>query len=155
VDRIFLAQDCVQWRAFVKMKLKLRVPYPSCMFTAHLLHVIRRHIFRSYTTSYLIPQSGKRLGINSRQDQWRCIFSSPPRPKWHWGLTSLLSSGYWDSFPGGRAAEAWSWTHICLVTRSRILCVIPALNVRLRVGALFLLVTHKDIFSFSLLFIGN
>jgi len=36
-------------------------------------------------------------------------FSSPSRPHWLWGPPSPLSSGYEGSFPGVKAAGAWSW----------------------------------------------
>jgi hypothetical protein len=37
------------------------------------------------------------------------IFSSPQRPDRFWGPPSLLSNGYRRLFPGGKAAEAWSY----------------------------------------------
>jgi hypothetical protein len=37
------------------------------------------------------------------------FFSSPRRPDRLWDPSSLLSSGYRGSFPGGKAAEAWRW----------------------------------------------
>jgi hypothetical protein len=38
------------------------------------------------------------------------FFFSPPRPERLWGPPSLVSNGYQGlSFPGGKAAEAWSW----------------------------------------------
>jgi hypothetical protein len=38
--------------------------------------------------------------FDSKQRQG--FFSSPPRLDRFWGRTSLLSSEYWDSFPGGK-----------------------------------------------------
>jgi hypothetical protein len=37
------------------------------------------------------------------------FFTSPPCPDLLWGPSSLLSDGYQGSFPGGKAAGAWSW----------------------------------------------
>jgi hypothetical protein len=37
------------------------------------------------------------------------FFSSTPCPNRLWGPPSLLSNGYWDLFPCGKAAGAWSW----------------------------------------------
>jgi hypothetical protein len=38
--------------------------------------------------------------------------TSPHSPNWFWGRPSLLSNGYRGSFPGGKAAGAWSWPFI-------------------------------------------
>jgi hypothetical protein len=37
------------------------------------------------------------------------FFSSPQRPDQFWGPYRLLSNGHRGSFPGGKAAVAWSW----------------------------------------------
>jgi hypothetical protein len=50
---------------------------------------------------------GVRVTVGSR------IFSFPRRPDGPdclWGPPNLLSHGYGSSFPGGKAAGAWSWT---------------------------------------------
>jgi hypothetical protein len=46
---------------------------------------------------------GVRVPVGSR------IFSSPRLPDRLWGPPNLLSNGYRDSFPGGKAARAWNW----------------------------------------------
>jgi hypothetical protein len=38
------------------------------------------------------------------------IFSSSRRPGWLWGISYIVSSGYWGSFSGGKVARTWSWT---------------------------------------------
>jgi hypothetical protein len=43
---------------------------------------------------------GVRVPVGSR------IFSSPRRPDRLWGPPNLLSNGYRESFPGGKAARA-------------------------------------------------
>jgi len=48
-----------------------------------------------------------RPGFDSRQGQ-RFFFSSP-RSDRLWGPPRLLSRGYRELFPGGTAAETWSW----------------------------------------------
>jgi hypothetical protein len=46
---------------------------------------------------------GVRVPVGSR------IFFSPNRPDRLWGPPNLLFNGYRGSFPGGKAAGAWSW----------------------------------------------
>jgi hypothetical protein len=40
------------------------------------------------------------------------FFLSPYRPDWPCSPPSLISNGYWGSFPGIKAARAWSWPFI-------------------------------------------
>jgi hypothetical protein len=35
----------------------------------------------------------------------KLFFSSPPRPEWLWGQTSLLSNGYQGLFPWGQSGR--------------------------------------------------
>jgi hypothetical protein len=46
---------------------------------------------------------GVRVPVGSR------IFTSSCCPDWLWGPPNLLYNGFWDLFPGGKAAGAWSW----------------------------------------------
>jgi hypothetical protein len=46
---------------------------------------------------------GARVAVGSR------IITSPCRPDRLWGPPNLLYNGYRELFPGGKAAEAWSW----------------------------------------------
>jgi hypothetical protein len=72
-----------------------------------------RHLYRSPTwgssVSIITRIRAGRPGSDSRQGQGRNVFSLPPRPHRLWGPPSLLSDGYRGIFPGGKAAEAWSW----------------------------------------------
>jgi hypothetical protein len=47
---------------------------------------------------------GVRVSVGSSR-----ILSSPNRPDRLWDTPNLLSNGFWGSFPGGKAAGAWSW----------------------------------------------
>jgi hypothetical protein len=47
------------------------------------------------------------------------IFSSPRRSDRFWGPPSLLSNGYRGSFPGGKAAGAWSWPLTSILCRGQ------------------------------------
>jgi len=52
-----------------------------------------------------------RPGFIFRHEQLRNYFCSPPLcPDQLWGPLSYLFNGQWVSFPGGKAAWAWSWT---------------------------------------------
>jgi hypothetical protein len=44
----------------------------------------------------------------------------PQRPDWVWVSHSLLSNGYRGLFPRGKVAGAWSWPHLHVVSRSRM-----------------------------------
>jgi hypothetical protein len=61
----------------------------------------------SIATGYWLDDRGVgvRVPVGSR------IFNSPCRPERLWGPPNLLSKGYGGSFPGGKAAWAWSWPH--------------------------------------------
>jgi hypothetical protein len=53
-------------------------------------------------TSYWLGDRGVGVRVPARSN----IFSSPERPDRLWGPLNLLSNGYWELFPLGKAAEA-------------------------------------------------
>jgi hypothetical protein len=62
--------------------------------------------FSSTSNIYSIQWLGYRLydrGLIPGRGR-REFFFSPPRPDWHWGPSSWLSSMYW-----GKAVGAWRW----------------------------------------------
>jgi hypothetical protein len=85
----------------------LNLSWPSCSFILDIylsLFVIRGSVF-CLASSWRLDErgDGERVPVGSR------IFSSPRRPGHLWSPPNLLSDEYGGSFPGGRAAEAWSW----------------------------------------------
>jgi len=63
---------------------------------------------RTYTAlGYGLDYRGSRVGFP--EGGWG-FFPSPPRPERLWGPPSLLSNGYRELFPGGKATRAWSWS---------------------------------------------
>jgi hypothetical protein len=82
--------------------ISLRSTYSSCIF--HLPHGSQDNT-AGITTGYRLDNrgAGVQVLVGSR------IFSSTRLPDQVWGAPSLLSSGYRDSFPGVKAAGAWSW----------------------------------------------
>jgi hypothetical protein len=62
-----------------------------------------------------------RPGFNSRMGQWWDFFLSSPRPDRLWGQHSLLSSGYWGSYPGSKKGQAIKLTtHLHTVSMLRM-----------------------------------
>jgi hypothetical protein len=56
------------------------------------------------------------------------FLSSPPRPDWLWGPSSLPSNGHHGFLPwGGKAAGSWGWPHRHQLPRSRMRGAIPLL----------------------------
>jgi hypothetical protein len=53
-------------------------------------------------------RTGWMIGGSSPGRGWE-NFSLPPRPELLWDPSILLPNGYQGSFPGSKAAEAWSW----------------------------------------------
>jgi hypothetical protein len=66
-------------------------------------------IIRSSSVSIVTRLLAERPVFDSRQWQWRDLFSSPLHPDWLWGPPSLLCSGYQSFYLVGKVAGAWSW----------------------------------------------
>jgi hypothetical protein len=103
--------------------LGLRTRYYASLLLLLLLLLFCYMFWRSWGVG--IAQSVQRLATGWTRG-WISvsvkskIFSSPGRPDRLWDPTSLLFSGYWGCFPGGKAAGAWSWplTSVDLYTHS-------------------------------------
>jgi hypothetical protein len=92
------------------------------MFNPPVLHIFKNVVnstqYRSRETSVCIGTGYGLLGRGLIPGKENRLFSTPQRPDWLWGPPTLLFNGYLGG--GGRVAGAWSWPHLDLVQRSRM-----------------------------------
>jgi hypothetical protein len=101
IDAIVINQpEVVQWTWLLSGML-----VPLKWTLVHKKSVAQRYSVVDIPTGYGLDdwEVGVRVPVGSR------INTSPCRPDRLWGPHNLLYNGYRELFPGGKAAEAWSW----------------------------------------------